>query len=173
MQHPPIETVGDLTSQEKGSAARFSEGKAPLELIPLDTLSSLLKLRNLDLDLLQALDLIGQYQMNKEGVYNLYYAYDMVDKYAVENNIDLIDETAKVLDFGRKKYAEWNWIKGQAWSVCFGCLGRHFKKILVNPIDSDSGLHHVGHIGANLVFLMEFYKNYPEGDDRCKFYVDK
>ena len=169
---PKSVSVGDVTSNLPGTAARFNEGKSPLELIPLDTLSILLqsKVHSTICDMLLY---VGLFQIRDDNIRTLYQAFEELERYCEQNDLpSALELTASVLDFGRHKYAEWNWVKGQPWSVVFGCIARHSQKLQYETLDTDSGLHHVGHIGANLVFLMEFAAYYKEGDDRCKFYID-
>jgi hypothetical protein len=107
--------VGDVESTERGSGARFNDGKVPLDLIPLSALI----------------------------------------------------ECARVFDYGRKKYAAWNWAKGMDWSVPYGCLLRHMAAWFDGEdSDPESGLPHLGHAMCNLVMLSTFARTFREGDDR-------
>ena len=108
--------LGDVTSAERGSGARYNDGKTALELVPLMAM----------------------------------------------------EDCARVFDYGRKKYAEWNWAKGQAWSAPLGCLLRHLAAWQRGEDnDPESGLPHLGHAMCNLVMLSTFAQTYPEGDDRA------
>lgn len=110
-------TVGDVFSQERGSGARFNDGKPAYELIP--------------------------------GI--------------------ALEDCARVFEYGRRKYAAWNWAKGMAWMVPFGCLLRHlYAWARGEDNDEESGLPHLGHAMCNLVMLTTFAKTYREGDDRPK-----
>lgn len=115
-------TVGDVTSEERGSGARYNNGKPALDLVPLSAL----------------------------------------------------EDCARVFDYGRAKYAEWNWAKGMDWSVPYGCLLRHLAKWHEGEdVDPESGLPHLGHAMCNLVMLATFAKTYPEGDNRpTKWFAD-
>jgi Domain of unknown function (DUF5664) len=76
-------------------------------------------------------------------------------------------DAARVFDYGRKKYAEWNWAKGMAWSIPLACALRHCLAILDGEEnDPESGLPHVGHIKCNLLMLLTFAETFPDGDDR-------
>jgi hypothetical protein len=109
--------IGDVTSDAKGSGARYNAGKADYSLIPMH----------------------------------------------------LLEDTAKVLMFGEKKYARNNWMKGMKWTVPFACLMRHmFAWFRGEEVDSDSGLPHLAHAMCNLLMLTHYSKFYPEGDDRPK-----
>lgn len=78
-----------------------------------------------------------------------------------------LEECAKVFDYGRKKYSEWNWLKGQDWSHPYASLMRHLSAWQQGEeIDPESGLPHLGHAMCNMVMLSTFAKTYPEGDNR-------
>lgn len=78
----------------------------------------------------------------------------------------LID-CARVFDYGRRKYAAWNWAKGMDWSVPYGCLLRHMAAWFDGEDnDPESGLPHIGHAMCNLVMLATFTRTFREGDDR-------
>lgn len=80
-----------------------------------------------------------------------------------------LEDCARVFDYGRRKYASWNWAKGMAWMVVFGCLLRHlYAWARGEDNDPESGLPHLGHAMCNLVMLCVFARTYPEGDDRPK-----
>lgn len=106
--------VGDIDSTERGTGARFNDGKPDMALLPLTGL---------------------------EGV-------------------------AQVLTYGAKKYAAWNWAKGQPWSVPVASMLRHLAALQRGEtVDPESGLPHVDHIACNAVFLSTFYRTFPEGND--------
>jgi 5'(3')-deoxyribonucleotidase len=78
-----------------------------------------------------------------------------------------INELAKVLTFGAKKYAPNNWMKGIKWSRIIGPLKRHLNAIeRGEDYDPETVLLHSAHIMCNAAFLTEYYKIYPQGDDR-------
>lgn len=84
-----------------------------------------------------------------------------------------LEDCARVFDYGRRKYAAWNWAKGMAWMVPFGCLLRHlYAWARGEDNDPESGLPHLGHAMCNLVMLCTFAHTYPEGDDRPKGLFD-
>lgn len=81
-----------------------------------------------------------------------------------------INELAKVLTFGAKKYAPNNWRKGMDWSRIIGSLKRHLAAIEKGEdFDSETGLLHSAHVMCNAAFLTEYYKIHPQGDDRATF----
>lgn len=77
---------------------------------------------------------------------------------------------ARVFDFGREKYAPWNWAKGMPWSAPLGCLLRHLSAWQRGEDnDPESGLPHLDHAMANLVMLTTYARTYPQGDDRTQW----
>lgn len=84
-----------------------------------------------------------------------------------------LEDCARVFDYGRKKYAAWNWAKGMQWMVVFACLLRHlYAWARGEDNDPESGLPHLGHAMCNLVMLATFARTYREGDDRPKGLFD-
>lgn len=167
--------VGDVTSDERGSGARYNTGKAPLQWLPWETVANSLLLTPISHEqgyVRDALRWLGDFQRgNDYALSHLLIASANAARMSVN---DVLTETARVLDFGAKKYASWNWAKGMAWSVPIACIGRHLYGWPDNPgmwhnarqVDRDSGLLHVGHVGANVMFLLEYMTTYREGDDR-------
>lgn len=91
--------------------------------------------------------------------------HDLVPAFAQE-------QYAKVLTLGAQKYAERNWEKGMKWSDVFASLERHlnaFKR--GEDYDPETKLLHTAHIMCNAAFLTEYYKIYPQGDDRPHGYL--
>ena len=165
--------VGDVNSDAKGSGARYNAGKPPWELLPVRVVVDLLErdepatperepvyaaMRNLGR--FQAR--IGSDSANLSNV--MAETADAADMTMQE----LLSEAAHVLEYGRRKYASWNWSKGMPWSVPIGCSQRHLLKMLAYPQshDDESGRLHAGHVAANILMLLTFSETYPEGDDR-------
>lgn len=162
--------VGDIASTAKGTGARFNAGKLPVDLIPLRQIGTLYLMRGLGAGLTtqqvgaaRALQLIGDFQSRDAGVEALYDALGALGEPA-----DVVRECAQVFDYGRKKYAAWNWAKGMAWSVPIGCAGRHavWGILAGEHLDPESGYPHRGHIACNIVMLIAYAATYLEGDDR-------
>jgi hypothetical protein len=81
-----------------------------------------------------------------------------------------MDELAKVLQEGAKKYAERNWEKGLKWDECTGSLLRHlnaWRKGEEN--DPETGLSHMAHVLCNAMFLSHFIVTGAGTDDRPKY----
>jgi hypothetical protein len=154
--------IGDVTSDAKGSGARFNTGKMPVELVPVSVIYHYEVCQfegeptEAHKEALGVLWALGKWQSGE--VKANYVLAEMDDPWA---------DCAAGLDYGRKKYAEWNWAKGMPWSVAMACAVRHCLKILRGEeIDQESGVKHRGLIACNLVFLAQYELTYPEGDDR-------
>lgn len=79
-------------------------------------------------------------------------------------------EVAQVFTFGAFHYGDRNWEEGFSWSRCIGSTWRHFLKWSVGEdIDDESGLSHLAHVVANILFLMEYAKRGKGTDDRQKY----
>jgi hypothetical protein len=153
--------IGDITSSAKGSAARYNSGKSPLELIPLRIIAE------------QARHSAGgQYAAEIDALFAL---ARFQEGGGVADLLDAVtaigaawDECAAVFEYGRKKYAAWNWAKGFQWSVPIACAARHvlFGMMAGEQNDGESHLPHRGHFLCNIVMLLTFVRTFKEGDDR-------
>jgi hypothetical protein len=152
--------LGDVTSDAKGSGARYNTGKPALDLIPLRLIHDHMRGACIhDERVLDALLNLAEFQ---EGG----------DALCLQHAIDAIgpawDECAAVFDYGKRKYAAWNWAKGMPWSAPIACAARHLVYGILAGEDNDaeSGLSHRGHFLCNVVMLLTYVRTYPEGDDR-------
>jgi hypothetical protein len=154
--------IGDINSTAKGSGARFNAGKPPIELIPFTVLAAAFRgpwNREVEMACIAALEALGKWQAGG-NVENLYDVFRVL-------GYDGWAECAEVFDYGRRKYAEWNWAKGMPWSAPLACAGRHLLKMLRGEqIDPESGKPHRGHVFCNVVMLATYAQTYTEGDDR-------
>lgn len=81
------------------------------------------------------------------------------------------EQVVRVISIGAKKYGERNWEKGFAWSRLIGAAERHFKAFKEGEdFDPETGEYHLAHAACNIMFLLENYRIYPQGDDRKKNY---
>ncbi|MCP4900020.1 MAG: hypothetical protein GY906_23880 [bacterium] len=80
----------------------------------------------------------------------------------------LLAGTARVLMWGARKYAPWNWAKGGQWSTPMDCMLRHLFKwwYCGEDCDQESGEHHLDHAMCNLLFLVHYKDTHNKGDDR-------
>lgn len=155
-------SIGDVNSDARGSGARFNTGKVAIELIPLRLIA----------EQQRRAGRFGKFSAEIEALEALARFQEGGSADDLHSAIDAIgaawDECAAVFDYGRKKYAEWNWAKGMVWSVPIACAARHiiFGPLVGQEYDAESGLTHRGHFLCNLVMLLTFVRTYPEGDDR-------
>lgn len=83
-----------------------------------------------------------------------------------------LNQMAKVMTFGAKKYADDNWRKGLSFTSCLDSLERHIAKFKIGQdYDEETGLHHLAHAMANCSFIMEYSLTHPELDDRQHQYL--
>jgi len=69
-------------------------------------------------------------------------------------DLSALEDCAKVLDFGAKKYSRDNWQKGLVLTEILDSMLRHIADLRNGEyIDIESGLPHIGHIQANSMFL--------------------
>jgi hypothetical protein len=81
-------------------------------------------------------------------------------------------EYAKVLTKGAEKYAERNWERGMRWSKVLASMKRHIEAFeMGEDYDKETGALHTAHIMCNAAFLTEYYKIFPQGDDRPHRYL--
>lgn len=74
----------------------------------------------------------------------------------------------EVLEFGAKKYDAHNWKKGlKTTGICESMLRHIYAYLAGEDKDPDSGIHHVGHILCNAMFLSHMV-NREDMDDRFK-----
>ena len=145
--------VGDVHSTAKGSGARFNAGKPAIELIPFHILALTTEQDTLK----EAFYQLGNYQFSGNTVHLEALFADLAHHW---------EDCAAVFDYGKRKYAEWNWLKGMAWSIPLACCGRHLMHLRDGELlDAESGLPHWGHIMCNLVMLITYAEVYPEGND--------
>lgn len=82
------------------------------------------------------------------------------------------EQYAKILTRGALKYAERNWEKGMPWSTVLASLKRHLAAFeSCEDYDPETGALHAAHIMVNAAFLTEYYKIFPQGDDRQHRYL--
>lgn len=147
--------VGDINSSERGSGARFNDGKVPLDLVPVRYWRwALRESDHWSADIAKLFAWLVDVQERR-----------LATPFVLEP--PQLVTAARVFEYGAQKYAAWNWAKGMKWSVPIGCALRHIYAVLHGEeIDSESGLPHMGHVYCNVIMLNWFLENYPEGDDR-------
>lgn len=149
--------IGDVTSDAKGSGARYNTGKVPLDLLPLSLVALSLGIEETS-PARTVLERLGAFQATHDPIH-LQAAVRALGAAAWI-------EAARVFDYGRAKYAAWNWAKGMPWSAVLGCAARHAWALLNGEEDdAESGLPHRGHLLCNLVMLQTYVSTYPAGND--------
>lgn len=157
-----VEGIGDVNGTTKGSGARYNTNKPQFDLIPVRTFIRMYEHRFDDLgedgcNLYCALTQLAEFQEGDDAAIAL----------AMQFGSPWAQDAVRVLEFGAKKYAEWNWAKGMSWQAIIGCALRHAKAVLEGEqLDAESGQTHLGHFLCNLVFLDHYVRVYKEGDDR-------
>ncbi len=83
---------------------------------------------------------------------------DLLCPYAME-------ELSKVLTFGSRKYAPWNWAKGITTSRLVAAALRHtFAYMRGEDKDPETGLHHMAHAMCCAMFIIGM-PHYVDGQD--------
>ena len=78
-----------------------------------------------------------------------------------------MEELAKVLTFGAKKYSAWNWAKGINTSRLIGAALRHiFAYAKGEDRDPETGLHHIAHAMCCCMFIIGMPHYISGQDDR-------
>jgi hypothetical protein len=180
-----VMAVGDVNSDEMGTAARANGGKAAFDLLPLEQVAYLMSRdrgiweTSNQIDAVKLVDTLANFQRNENEAYDLLYvamAYHVNHSSPeIIKNMDMLgalEDVCHVWDYGRKKYAEWNWAKGAPWSVPIGCMMRHIRLQIIDgeTMDVDSGHMHTSHIVCNAMMLVHYsrywHQRAPEADNR-------
>jgi len=151
-------SIGDVNSKERGTGARFNSGKPDMSLVPLKDLGAFYARLRPDSVEAAALIHLGAFQET----------HDPAHLYAVLDELgeDGWEECARVFEYGKHKYAAWNWAKGMPWSVPLACGARHLLQIIRGEqSDAESRHPHRGHVFCNVAMLLQFVKTYIEGND--------
>jgi len=150
--------IGDITSDAKGSAARYNGGKPDLSLIPIRIVAMEMANARYPANICDAMYNLGAFQ---EGG-------TQFDLFKLLHELDCQwEDCAQVFEYGLRKYSSWNWAKGMPWSAVIASCARHIRAIATGEInDKESGLPHTGHIMCNVVMLVQYSFTYKEGDDR-------
>lgn len=151
-------TVGNIDSTEKGSGARYNDGKPDYSLLVLKDFSKWLGLAAPECYIVDLINKLGNFQETHDPEH-LLEALEVAGKFAIE-------ESTHVFTYGAKKYKAFNWMKGMKWSIPLACAVRHSLAIYDGEeVDEESGRKHVGHIVCNIMMLLHYTKYYKEGND--------
>ena len=83
------------------------------------------------------------------------------------------EEVAKVLSAKLEKYAKNQWKYGMSWTDVLSSLKKHLSAFERGKDYTEEGLLNIAEVAANALILAEFYKIYPQGDDRIIAPVNK
>ena len=167
--------VGDLASDERGTAARNTDGKPPAELLDLNEVACSMRAAYGDdrpevgamFNLGAAQKASGSLRTTSVPVED--YVRAAIHCLTKHHPRRWWMKTAEVMGYGERKYARWNWAKGMPWSVVLGSAVRHLLEAAYGavefPLDPESRLPHRAHAICNLMFLAHYAAHYPEGND--------
>ena len=168
--------IGDLESQDRGSAARANQGKLPWGYMPLRTVASILLRRKEPVDVflnpITLMNLLGKFQ--ERGDYGS--ALELLTTavaWLIEDPGDgeatfegAMTQIIAVWQHGEIKYAKFNWMKGMPWSEVVNSAARHIMAVQDGEYyDRESLLPHIAHLACNATMLVHYTLHYPEGND--------
>lgn len=167
--------VGDVTSTERGSGARYCYGKPPMSLLDLTVIALTMP------DYYDIANPAAESPHDHGALQSVMWRLAAFqserghDSDSINNAITTLvsddpagkwAEAAEVMAHGAKKYAAWNWSKGMPWTVVLECAVRHALRALSGDMnDPETGLPHRAHLLCNLMFLSHYAADYQEGND--------
>lgn len=78
-----------------------------------------------------------------------------------------LEAIAQALTHGANKYSDHNWRSGFKWSRLYGAALRHLLAHMDGEnTDPETGLSHLAHLGATVMFLLEHEAKSLGEDDR-------
>jgi len=81
--------------------------------------------------------------------------------------VAILNQIAEVFTHGAEKYGDKNWQKGFNWERIAGAVQRHFNAWRMGEnLDPESGISHLAHASAGLIFLQYFQLKQIGEDDR-------
>lgn len=87
---------------------------------------------------------------------------------------DALEEIARVLDVGAKKYGKGNWAKGLKIQRLLDAAMRHISSFNKGiDVDDETQTLHVANAACNLMFVIWMMKNRPDQDDRWEIALKK
>ena len=78
-----------------------------------------------------------------------------------------IEEVSKVLTEKLAKYDKNEWKYGLPWTEVLSSLKKHLTEFEKGNDFTPEGLLSISEVAANALILTDYYKSYPQGDDRC------
>ena len=92
--------------------------------------------------------------------------YDLTPQYGLE-------EVCKVLTSKLEKYHENQWKYGMKWTEVLSNLKSHLSQFELGNDYTEEGLLHMAEVAMNALILCDFYKSYPQGDNRVFCPINK
>jgi hypothetical protein len=162
--------VGDLTSTEIGSGARFNEGKPRWDLMLFRHIAFISSNFEEEIDFCPAdvWSSMSTFQVCQTLDTAQLLLLDTVNLGSVEkpNQWDFLDEVCDVWEAGAKIYSSWNWATGMNWSHALSSMARHLRAIEKEEFtDPETGLSHTAHITCNAMMLAHWVNYFPDLND--------
>lgn len=92
--------------------------------------------------------------------------YDLTPQYGLE-------EVCKVLTSKLERYDENQWKYGMKWTEVLSNLKSHLSQFELGNDYTDEGFLHMAEVAMNALILCDFYKSYPQGDNRVFCPINK
>lgn len=132
-----------------GNALRYNKGKIRLELLPAHALSKVAEVYTKG---------AHKYSVYKNSEGNQVLGKDIpaadIAKY------EMVEDSAN------------NWRKGQSWTDALGSVKRHLASFeMGEDMDPELQTLHLGNAAWGILQLIEYYKIFPQGDDRIHKYL--
>lgn len=84
-----------------------------------------------------------------------------------------LNEVAKVMTYGANKYGKYNYSGEIDSSRLTDALERHLNQYLINEDIDESGYHHIAHVAANALMLLDGILTGKVLDNRNKIYTNE
>lgn len=118
--------------------------------------------------------------MNKARRYNQgKLRYELLPEYALRDIVEVYTKGAHKYtiyndDDSIKDDGSNNWRKGLSWMSMLSSIERHIKAFKQGEdFDPDLGTKHLANAAWGIMGLLEYYKIYPQGDDRSHGYLNR
>jgi len=168
--------IGDLLSEEMGSAARASSGKPDWSLMPLGQTAHILHKYKPSTNnrLLRYLATFQESGTHEDALAFLITAVSYVVEDTGCTRQEVLEDVIIIWEFGKRKYAAFNWMKGMRWSAVVASATRHILALIRGEkMDEESEMHHGLHVICNAMMLVHYTEHYQEGNDLpCKFFTN-
>lgn len=140
---------------KKQTAKRYNKGKLRYELLPTHALKSVVEVYTKG---------AHKYSVYKDTDGNLIKGSEIPFEEVSNRNLELIEDGAN------------NWRLGQNWMGSIASVERHieeWKQGIDFDKDPSMGTYHLANAAWGLLSILEYYKIYPQGDDRPHKYLNE